>query len=287
LPKPTFGTKKPEPEPEKEEKKAEPAKKTFGGGTKKSEPAKPAPKTKPKEDETETPPDDVAEEIATGTSEQALSVNVSGPSVQGEIDRSDMLMPSLKLVQSIGPMSELFDAGIFVLNGETPISNAGPIAEGGSALNVTVLHLRKQYQENTEWGSDEIAKVFDTVEEVKAAGGWIEWLNNEKPPYSPVGLALTVIECPDEQVEVSFPFEFGDKKYAIALWTLKGSAYTHAAKPLITAAQYSLKETGLIAGTWELTSKRMKKGENLVWVPILKRTGTNDDDTIEFFKSLV
>jgi hypothetical protein len=302
LPKPTFGGAK-KTIAEQPELPEQPTKKSSFGAKKTAEPTAP-PKVKfgatKKTEVTDTtdsgPNKDLGDKTpnaeAKGTqqysapTDRRLSTHVHDD-VQGEVGSSDLVMPSLKLVQSIGPMSELFDAGIFILNGETPISNAGPVAEGGSSLRISMVKCLKKYQENVEWGSEETAKTFNTLEEVVAAGGHCDWIDNQKPPYSPIALALVGILCPADDVVDSFPFEHEGQQFALAAWTMKGSAYTRGAKPVFTAAEFSLKGMPLATGAWDLSSKRVNINGNLIWVPILKRVGVWDEPTVEFLRSCV
>lgn len=294
LPKPTFSGRKTEPAPPEKEA---PKKATFGAKTPKPTAppkvkfgAKPAARPAPEDGR---PTDEGAEQEApkggtqySAPTDRQLSTRVH-QDISGEVDNDDQVMPSLKLVQSIGPMSESFEQGIFVLNGETPISNAGPVDEGGSTLRLSVIRCMKKYQENVEWGSEEPVRTFNTLEEVRAVGGHTDWINNEKPPFSSIAMALVAIECPSEDVIEQFPFEFEGKNFSLAAWTMKGTAYTRAAKMIFTAAEFSLKEKPLAEGAWDLSSKRVNINGNLVWAPILKRVGSWSDAEVAFFRSCV
>lgn len=228
-----------------------------------------------------TPPEESSELVPESQQQLALPTEIGG--VEGEINRSDLIFPTLKIVQAIGPLSENFEPGGLILSGEIPIGDGGADAAG---LDITVLSAKKQYVENTEWGSEEIARVFDTEEEVRANGGWTEWKDNVKPPFSPVLHALVAIECPDETVLDHFPFEFNGTHYAPAMMTLKGSAFTTLGKMIITQAQYNLKSMGLHFGKWHLNTAREKRGENFVWVPRAKRMGLHDEETADFLKGI-
>ena len=73
---------------------------------------------------------------------------------------------------------------------------------------------------------------------------------------------------------------------------MTGVSYTAAAKQIITASQYSLKnkETGtaeLHRGRFVLQVRREKKGANLVYVPRLVLKGKHEDDFVAFAASLL
>jgi hypothetical protein len=208
-----------------------------------------------------------------------------GTHVEGEVDRGDINMPSLKLVQAIGPMSENFEGGVWVFNGELPLTDG---IEDKVELKVVCCRIRKQYEENVEWGGEERPHVFNTIGEVKEAGGWTEWRDNKKPPYEPIANILTLVKMPEKMIEAgqdAFPYTFeADKKdkasaplvgrWALALWKVKGSAYTRVAKPIFTAIEMTeLKRKGLHTALWSLRSNREKLGKYTVYTPVFKRAG--------------
>ena len=212
--------------------------------------------------------------------EQSVAIPVQ--QVEGQLDRSDFEIPSLKLVQSIGPMSENFEAGIFVLNGEVPLCDPeGPV-------QLAVLRIKKDFEENLQWGSEERPRTFNSIEEVRQAGLHVEWIDNEKPPVSPRATVLAAVKRPTGlEEDPSFPFEDveGDS-WALALWVLKGTGYTSAAKKFFTASEFSLKGK-LHYGLWNVHTKRENRGGNLVWVPKPVRAAELLDSRVaEFLKSL-
>lgn len=235
------------------------------------------------------------------TSQLATTSRSSAPSngdVEGEINRSDLTTPSLKIVQSIGPLSENFDGGVIVLNGEIPITDE-PDKDNPTPLEITVLRIKKEYEENIEYGDEKRARVFSTECEVIEAGGHCEWVNNKKPPFSPIATILVVVKAPetsDETILANFPHQFEAENkankalngsYALALYKTKGSSYTRAAKLVFNAVAMSdLKNRGLSAGAWVIGAKREKVNGNFVFVPVMKRTGTHPDEFIEFLKYL-
>jgi len=188
---------------------------------------------------------------------------IPGKPVEGEFLSEDFVIPKLHLVQAVGPLSEKFTPGQFVYNKEEVIS------DGAAAVSLTVLRIKKQYQENLPYGGDQLPRMFDTLEEVKAAGGWIDWRNNERPPFSPILHALVLIRSPFEGETPLFPYEFAGAAYGLALWTLRGVSFTRAGKTIITASQFALKD-GLHTGSWALTSKREKIGMNFIHIPNLR-----------------
>lgn len=223
--------------------------------------------TKSKEETTEVV---VAPAMPVGT------VEVSSESVSGEICKSDLQIPSLKLVQQVGDLGELFSPGSFVLNNEHAVS------DGVEETTFTVAHWNKYYIENLEYGSDQTPETAKTMKEVVEKGGTTEWRNNEPPSWSPVGVATCILTGKDD---MHFPFEYKDKQYAIALWTMRNTAYRRAGRVIMTAAAYNLKE-GLEYGNWSLTSKRETLGKNKVFVPVVKTKGKNDEEFAAWVRQL-
>lgn len=211
--------------------------------------------------------------------ETSTQLAIPGKPVEGEFLSEDFVIPKLHLVQAVGPLSERFTPGQFVYNKEQVIS------DGATPVNLTVLRIKKQYQENLPYGGDQLPRMFDTLEEVKTAGGWIDWRNNERPPFSPILHALALIRSPFEESPL-FPYEFAGAAYGLALWTLRGVGFTRAGKTIITASQFALKD-GLHTGSWALTSKREKIGMNFVHVPNLRHDTKHTAEFTEFALGLL
>jgi len=210
---------------------------------------------------------------------QAQTAPPPSGSVEGEFLPGDFIIPKLHLAQSVWPLSETFQPGAFVYNKEIALS------DGVKPLSVTVLRIRKQYVENVPYGSDEIARVFDTLDEVKQAGGWIDWKDNQKPPFGPMLHALVLIKSPTGP-DLMFPYEFEGGYYGVGLWTLRSTAFTRVGKTLITASQFSLKN-GLHQCGWTLTSKREKIGMNFVFVPVLRQEAPHSQAFVGFAAGLL
>ena len=78
--------------------------------------------------------------------------------LEGEFDRSDLQIPGLNLVQSVGPLSELFQPGQMVYNKEEVL---------GLPAEVTLLRLRKFFQEKLPYGSEVLPRRFNTQAEAE------------------------------------------------------------------------------------------------------------------------
>ena len=88
--------------------------------------------------------------------ETSLSSLPSRP-LEGEFLPEDFVLPRLNLVQSVGPLSETFQPGAFVYNKEVTLT------DGTQPVSLTVLRIRKQYQEYVPYGGEEMPRVLMTV----------------------------------------------------------------------------------------------------------------------------
>ena len=199
-------------------------------------------------------------------------------SVSGEIETSDLVVPSLKMAAKTGELGELFMPGSLVLNAEYALYGARadePEKKKEDPVWLTVLHAKKSYYERTEFDSGEVSKTADTLDEVLAQGGSLEWgKDGAKPTWNPQVCCTVLIRGDDEAY---FPWDFGEHRYAMARWILASfSAYTNAAKPILTAAALNLR-AGLEYGSWGLTSALKKKGANSWYIPVLATGEKNDE----------
>ena len=224
---------------------------------------------------------EVAEENALQTIEAPAmpvsSVEIQNTSVSGEISRADLQVPTLKLAQPVGELGELFPPGTFVLNNEHALS------DGKEEIKLVVGHWNKYYLENLEYGTDQMPRSAKTLAEVAELEGTTEWIDGVPPTWVPIGVATCIIEGEDES---HFPFEYNDKRYAMALWTMRNTAYKRAGRVIMTAAAYNLKQ-GLEYGAWNLTSALTTLGKNKVYVPSIKTSGRNDEEFADFVRQLV
>lgn len=199
--------------------------------------------------------------------------------IAGDISTDDIVIPRMNLVQGVGTLSELFTPGSVVLNKEVVLTT------GETPLELTILSARKQFAENLPFDSEEKPRVYNTLDEVKEAGGSIEWVNDEQPSFTPILHLQLVFNAPDGEDNYAYPLEFDGKPYGLAVWTLRGVAYTRAGRNILTAARFALRD-GLFNGKWALTTKREKFGRNSVVVPVLRNIGRNTPEFVEFLRNI-
>tara|TARA_R110000868_G_scaffold73521_2_gene213169 strand:+ start:4228 stop:5205 length:978 start_codon:yes stop_codon:yes gene_type:complete len=204
--------------------------------------------------------------------------------VSGEVDTvSDLTRPRLEFVQSVGPLCEElgFTPGQIVFAKEALLWETDCVP-----LRIAVIAAKKRYVENLPYGSDDMPRMFNTIEEVREAGLWLEWQGNEAPPVAAILTALILIEKPDNVDSDLFTLEANDRLYAMAEWRIAGSAYKVAGRYLMTAERTSLKN-GLHTGMLTLTAKREKRGKNVITVPYLKLVERTTPELIALMSELV
>ena len=141
---------------------------------------------------------------AVAVAEPTNIVVIANEDVTGDFERSDILIPTIRLVQKTGELAELHTPGSWVLNQEELLS------DGSTPLNLTVLNFRKYFAENIPYGGDEQPRIAVSIKEVREMDGTTEWGDNTPPTFVPVGEATVLVEGKNEAL---FPFEYDGSRY--------------------------------------------------------------------------
>lgn len=184
---------------------------------------------------------------------------------------SEIILPRINLVQGVGGLKDSFQVGAIVHNQTTvlytpPVINVknSTIEKAGTApVVITVLSFRKtQFVEKVAGGGRGL--LCNSEAEVRAAGGTLdykEWVLKAKDGikrFEYLATALIAIERPDicAEDDTIFVYPVDNKKYALALWGMKGSAYTRAAKAVFfTARNLGCLRAGYPAYSFNLTTR--------------------------------
>lgn len=217
--------------------------------------------------------------------EAALTVSpalMAASGFEGEILPEEIRIPTLNIVQGVGDLADSFRSGAVVLNKETLLS------DGGTPLGLTLLRCRKFYVENLPYGSEQRPALFDKLQDVLHAGGTLEWLNDTPPTFQTVLQCQVLLERP-EGAGGEFPYSYAGEDYAMALWTLRGMAFSRVGRSLLTfIAQLVNHGQPLYCARWMLTTTREKlKNKNTVAVPVLRNSGRNTPEFQGYAASLL
>lgn len=215
----------------------------------------------------------------------------------------DVILPRLNIVQKVGDLSVIFNPGEIVLNKAAVVHEpkeekrkANPAGTG--PLNITVLGFRKrQFTEKIEGGT--MGALLNHEADVAKNNGTLdykEWkasVDASKLPggapalryFQRLATAVLLVErpahIPDED-HVLFPFDCEGKFFALALWSMKGTAYTHAAKPLFTARKLGHLRKGYREQSWGLTTNLEGFNNNFAYVPVLSVGAKNSQAFKDF-----
>ncbi len=216
------------------------------------------------------------------TAPAASSLAVSAPltgGVVGDFSSKDIKVPRLNVVQKMS--DDLIELGHSP--GDVAYNREVKYIPFGKSGLVTVLGLVRQYQQKIPYGTkDVIPDIVDTEEEVYAKGGTLAY--DGVNVYQPIAHITCLVEATDavtEDHEAYFPFEHGDKLYALAKWTVASTAYKDVAVPLISAAKLYLRD-GLHKVKWKLSVRKKTNGQNSWFAPSLVQAGKNSPEFIEF-----
>jgi hypothetical protein len=205
------------------------------------------------------------------------------PGVSGEVSISDIKLPRINLVQKVGGLADNFTPGSILFEKTVVLS------DGKTPFDMTPLQIHKKYQRKVAWGEGdgEAPETYNTLAEVRAAGGSTIW--GDENYFQEVADIQVAIPCPegadDAGVTDLFPYEFAGKHYAVAIWTVSSSGYTALAKPLITAS-VSLLRNGLFTGHYNVASEIRKNAKNSWYAPTATFAGKHTPEAAEFFKQI-
>lgn len=196
----------------------------------------------------------------------------------------DVILPRLNLVQGSGELKNSFPMGAIIFNQavilyDPPVINAKTGVQEKAGLppvTLTVLGFRPtRYVEKIAGG--ERGLLLDTEQQVRAAGGTLDY--KEYMLKKDAGIkrfeyladAVCLIERPDHvnDDDTVFVYPVEGKKLALALWSMKGTAYTAAAKRVFfTARSMGCLRAGYPTYNF-LVSTRKETGHGNTWfVPV-------------------
>lgn len=188
------------------------------------------------------------------------------------ISASDLKLPRFNIVQKVGELSNIHTPGAIVLDGSLTLADAPKQNAESSPVRFLVVGLQpKKLVEKVEGGLR--GNVFDTDQQVVAAGGTLDYNEakaTQKPLYQTLITGLILIEKPANLDPNSFPLDLDGKQYCLALYSMKGTSYTNAAKHILTARKMGACKEGFRFGWWTMTSKLKAYGQNFSYIPVVR-----------------
>jgi len=214
---------------------------------------------------------------------------------------SEIIIPRINLVANTGRLKDTFSPGSLIFNQSLVLHTAAEIKDqvlvkpASSPVVVTVIDFRPtRFVEKIQGGSGR-GKICYTEEEVVRAGGTLDYQEYEAKKASGMKRfeyladALVLIERPEsvKDDDTIFVYEVNGKKYALALYGMKGAAYTVAKRALFTP-----RTTGFLRGGYPtysvlLSSETAVWSGNTYWRPVIKPGTKSTPEMIDFIKSII
>jgi hypothetical protein len=202
---------------------------------------------------------------------------------EDNIPLEDIVIPRINIVQKVGELSNIFKGGEIVYNKALVLPRP---------LKFVVVGFKPlTYVQKTTDGSGEVCS---SVDEVVNLGGTIDYTeaNTKSIPYfQRLATALIFIEADASlntgAAQVLFPHEHDGKRYGIALWSMKGTAYTNGAKHIFTARKMLHLTKGYRTAFWKLNTELKQFDKNFAYIPKLVADEPTTPEFIEFTKGIL
>lgn len=223
-----------------------------------------------------------------------------------EIGLRDIKLPTLNIVQGVGELVKAFEAGQIILAQERPLCDAPDKRKGETALSepavtgIVLGFLPNRFAEKVSQKPGEQAQqglICNTEQEAYAVGGTTSYKEafvegkQVKRYFQTLSTALLLVKAPPaggfevagDELDSAFPLtdESGDHWQFVA-WNMKGTAFTHGAKPLKTARKLGWLRLGYASKLVAIHTKLTKAGTNLVYAPYIKNAGDTTPAQREF-----
>jgi hypothetical protein len=221
----------------------------------------------------------------------------------------DIILPSINIVQSTGELKDSFPIGSIVFGQNLEIFRVPQIDKatgnikvpGTAPLNLTIIAFRPtRFVEKLSQAARSAGvrgALVNTEAEVRAAGGTLdynEWRLKEASGmkrFEYLATAFVVIKRPETIADddTVFTFQVGDAKYALALWNMKGTSYTHAAKKVFFTARRMgcLSKGGYPSWNYSISTRTETTNGNTYYVPVALPCAPSTPEMLDFIKSVI
>lgn len=217
---------------------------------------------------------------------------------------SEIVLPKLNLVHSVGVLKDSFTPGSYVhaqslvLYTPPQINQKTQTVEraGTPPLNVTFLDLRPmRYFEHVRGGGR--GDIANTLDEVARLGGTVnynEWKLKERDGMKRFDKGIDCLLAVERPEQVSdddtvFVFDVEGKKYALCLYTMKASAYTELKRTVLTHQHIGCLRKGTATHSYSLSSclKPTPDKSSTYWAPVLVPAKPSTPAFLEFAKTVL
>lgn len=244
--------------------------------------------------------DNAAAEAAAPTIETAVPVPARRSSVPSF---ADVILPHLNIVHPLSKTASSFPVGSVLFADKTllfcpPLVNkeTGNV-ERVATLPACITVLEFKPTRFVEKVANGIGLMVDSEAKVVSNGGtldWAEWTAKKSAGmklFQVLAEALIAIERPEHVADddTVFVYKVGDKKYTLAIWSMKGSVYTEAAKRVL----FYHRTTGCLINGYPSFSfnlstkfKDFKTGHSS-WIPVLVARSKSTPEFLDFANGLV
>lgn len=203
----------------------------------------------------------------------ALRESTAVGAVTGDVSAKDIPMPLLSVVYGVGELATKFSPGDLVLDREhLLVKKTEPL----TAILVSAEIYWKEYLDQAAYAASMVPRIFRTEEEVTAVGGsTVFGPNGERPTFKRAMSLKMLLEKPSNLECYLFNIDLLGSKYAPAKWFVDKTAYQRGkgrgvGLEIIKQSSFALKQRGLLAGRWQITTAYEEIGANKVISPSIK-----------------
>jgi galactitol-specific phosphotransferase system IIB component len=153
----------------------------------------------------------VASPESSGTTDVVVSSSMEIGHIAGEITKSDIIFPTVKIIQKMSDNPNNLEVGTIALNGDMLVADEKGVA------TLSFLSVKKYYKEVLPFGAG-MPRIFDSKEEALAAGFRVAASRLDRESGDPLVedavQALVAFEKPENRTDLSFPFEVCGNRYS-------------------------------------------------------------------------
>jgi len=216
----------------------------------------------------------------------------------------EIILPRVNIVQGVGQLKDNFPFGSIVFNQQALLycppdidKTTGNIKRAGTKpVIMTVLGFRPtRFAEKVAGGGR--GMIVDTEDLVRANGGTLdynEWKlkqNSGMKRFEYLADALVAIERPESLADddTIFVYSVDGRKYALAIWGMKGTAYTAAAKRVFFTARAMgcLKAGGYPSWNYSVSTRVEAREGNTYSVPVCLPNQKSSPAFLDFVRTVL